>query len=71
MANAVNATINGGGLLTTGLTWNPNSSMPGWSISGLGLVTDGFLWLLGDIWVDVDPPLDPNWQECPCAANCS
>lgn len=68
MANAVNATIDGVGQLTYGLTWFP---LTGQSVSGLGLVTDGFLWLVNDIWVDVNPPTDPNWQECPCNANCS
>jgi hypothetical protein len=68
MANAINAVTNGPGQLTEGLTWNPDT---GWSVSGLGLVTFGFLWLRNDIWVDCAPCEDVTWTDCDCCENCS
>ena len=63
MANAINATINGPGQLTYGLTWNPDT---GYSVSGLGLVTFGFLWICNDIWSDADPCVEAVWTETDC-----
>lgn len=67
MANAVNAVTNGPGQLTNGLTWNPDT---GWSISGIGLVSFGFLWLINDIWFDCDPAVQVTWEDCGCGETC-
>lgn len=68
MANAINAVTDGVGQLTYGLTWWPDT---GASISGLGLVTNGFLWLKNDIWVDCDPCVDATWEDCDCNDQCA
>jgi len=67
MANAINATIDGAGQETYGLTWGP---LTGYSISGLGLVTYGFLWLKNDIWVDCCEVYEAVWVECECNTAC-
>lgn len=67
MANAFKAVINGPGQLLYGLSWNPDT---GYSISGAGLSTLGFLWLKNDIWQNCDPPVELDWEECECNPNC-
>lgn len=68
MANAINAVIDGQGQLDYGLCWGPPT---GDSISGLGLLTYGFVWLRNDIWVPGLLPIDPGWVPCDCCANCN
>lgn len=65
--NAVKAVIDGQGQLDYGLCWYPQT---GPSASGLGLLTNGFLWLKNDIWSLDLFPVDPVWVECECGPAC-
>jgi hypothetical protein len=65
MAAPVDVVIVGQNLNSFGLVGLENN------ISGIGLVTHGFLFPCQDIWTNVDLPRSTVWVDCPRAVNTS
>lgn len=71
MAAPFNVTYNGGGLELLGLAWNPTDLPDTWYVSGVGVVTFGFVWSLNDIWFDCCPIPETVWEDDSCNASCN
>lgn len=41
-----------------------------WTVSGIALVTFGFLWGTPDQWVPTGECIDPGWEPCDCSTEC-
>lgn len=60
-------------LMTFGFVHGVDGTSPSfYTISGLGLMTHGFVWRLNDIWVNWDDIYVQNvtWTACDCSAAC-
>ncbi len=64
MANPIDVKIVGNALNSFGFTGEE-------TISGLGLITFGFLWPIQDIWTPTESAITTTWVDCDnCTGGC-